>query len=207
MNNEVGIVDYGVGNISSIQNAMSELGSNSSVINEPSELLLYEKIILPGVGAFGDAIKSIKTRGFLGPLNAYYRSGRNVLGICLGMQLMCKSSEEDGFHTGLGWLDAEVKKLEISNDAKIPHIGWNDIKISKKHKLMDNIQDGTDFYFVHSYRVCCNNKCDELTKSYHGLDFTSAIQIENLYGVQFHPEKSQDKGLYLLKNFLELAHA
>ena len=207
MYTKIGIVDYGMGNISSLQNAIYELGGKSLVIKHPSELLSFEKIIMPGVGAFGDAIKSIKLRGFLEPLNAYYRSGRNVLGICLGMQLMCKTSEEDGFHKGLGWFDAEVKKLENSNETKIPHIGWNDIKISKKHQLLDNIQDGTDFYFVHSYHVCCNNKSDELAKSYHGLNFTSSIQNDNLFGVQFHPEKSQDKGLHLLKNFLETAHA
>ena len=103
--------------------------------------------------------------------------------------------------------NSKIKMKENSNETKIPHIGWNDIKISKKHQLMDNIQDGTDFYFVHSYHVCCNNKTDELAKSYHGLDFTSSIQNDNLFGVQFHPEKSQDKGLHLLKNFLETAHA
>ena len=119
------------------------MGWLSNVISEPSELLSHQKIILPGVGAFCDAMKSIK-RGFFTPLNNFYNSGRDVLGICLGMQLMCKSSEEDGFHEGLGWFDADVKKMEKLNDVKIPHIGWNDIKISKK-PANECIPDGSDF--------------------------------------------------------------
>ena len=207
MYQSVGIVDYGMGNISSLQNAISELGWLSNVISEPSELLSHQKIILPGVGAFCDAMKSIRDRGFLAPLNTFNDSRRDVLGICLGMQLMCRSSEEDGHHEGLGWFDAEVKKMENLNHVKIPHIGWNDVKISKKNQLMDCIPDGSDFYFVHSYHVRCNNEFDVLTKSSHGVSFVSSIQNSNLFGVQFHPEKSQDKGLYLIKNFLECQNA
>ena len=131
MYQSVGIVDYGMGNISSLQNAISELGWLSDVLVNPPNYFLIKKLYCQS-WRLCDAMKSIRERGFLAPLNTFYNSGRHVLGICLGMQLMCRSSEEDGYHEGLGWFDAEVKKMENLNDVKIPHIGWNDVKIIKK---------------------------------------------------------------------------
>ena len=192
-----------MGNISSLSNAIIEVGGSPSIINDPSLFSSFSKIILPGVGAFKDAISNLRGKQFISVLNEFASSGKQILGICLGMQLMCKNSSENGYFEGLGWFDAQVNKLPKAGNIKLPHIGWNEVNFSKQNALLENIEDKSDFYFVHGYHVECKNYEDILSTSFHGIDFVSAIQNKNITGVQFHPEKSQSAGLSLIKNFLE----
>ena len=200
---DIGIIDYDMGNISSLSNAIIEVGGKPSIINDPTSVAGFSKIILPGVGAFKDAISNLRSKQFIGVLNDFASSGKQILGICLGMQLMCKNSSENGYFDGLGWFDAEVNKLPKASNIKLPHIGWNEVNFSKQNVLLETIEDKSDFYFVHGYHVECKNYEDILSTSSHGINFVSAIQNKNITGVQFHPEKSQSAGLSLIKNFLE----
>ncbi len=201
----VAIVDYGMGNLRSVQNAIAHLGFSSEIISSPEKLSLYKKIILPGVGAFGQAIESLKSSGMADSLNYRKNEGAQILGICLGMQLMCKNSEENGMHQGLAWFDAEVKRFPNTQGLAVPHMGWNSVNFKKNDLIFTNIESGEDAYFVHSYHVVCNQEDDKLATTEYGLEFTSMIQHGNLRGIQFHPEKSQQFGLSLIKNYLELS--
>ncbi|QDC47523.1 imidazole glycerol phosphate synthase subunit HisH [Candidatus Methylopumilus universalis] len=201
----VAIVDYGMGNLRSVENAITHVGFSSDIVSIPEKLIHYNKIILPGVGGFGQAIKSLKASGMSESLTERKNNGAQILGICLGMQLMCKSSEEDGLHQGLSWFDAKVKRFPDLKGLHIPHMGWNSVKFEKNDAILKNLESGEDAYFVHSYHVACNNSNDKLAVTEYGLEFTSMIQRDNLIGVQFHPEKSQDFGLRLIKSYLELS--
>ena len=207
MNKQIGILNYGMGNISSLENALIEVGGAPIVVNEPSTLENLNTLILPGVGAFSDAIDLLKKKNFTNALNEYAKKGKKLLGICLGMQLMCNSSSENGNHFGFGWFDAAVDKLNTSPEVKVPHIGWNSVEIVKYNKIFQDIENFSDFYFVHSFRVKCNQKSDILSNTFYGENFASGIIRNNICGVQFHPEKSQNAGLNFLKNFLELDYA
>ncbi|MDP8568079.1 imidazole glycerol phosphate synthase subunit HisH [Methylophilus aquaticus] len=201
----VAIIDYGMGNLRSVQNAITHLGFTSDIVSIPEQLNHYDKIILPGVGAFGQAIECLLRSGMAEGLTLRKNNGAHILGICLGMQLMCKTSEEDGNHQGLGWFDAEVIRLPEMQGLPVPHIGWNGVDIKKDDPIFTNIQSGEDAYFVHSYHVVCNHQEDILASTDYGSEFTSIIQHDNLRGIQFHPEKSQQFGLNLIKNYLEIA--
>lgn len=201
----VAIVDYGMGNLRSVQNAITHLGFSSEIVSSPEKLGLYKKIILPGVGAFGQAIESLNSSGMAQCLDDRKNDGAQILGICLGMQLMCKNSEENGVHQGLGWFDAEVKRFPNIQGLAVPHMGWNSVNFKKNDLIFSNIESGEDAYFVHSYHVVCNQEEDKLATTEYGLEFTSMIQHGNLRGIQFHPEKSQQFGLSLIKNYLELS--
>ena len=200
----IGIVDYGMGNIRSVANAVDEVGGVEDLILEPEKLSDYDKLILPGVGAFGQAISVLKSTGLHQALNEYKDSGKPILGICLGMQLMCMSSEEGGSHSGLGWFDASVKAFPVDSGLVVPHMGWNDMFFSHEERILKNVNNGSDFYFLHGYFVECSNEKDVLGKTEYGIAFSSMISKENVYGIQFHPEKSQAAGLQLLKNFSEI---
>ena len=204
----IAIVNYGVGNLGSIQNMLKKVGCTESVItNKEEDLVRADKIILPGVGAFDKGMEKINESGLVGILNKIVvQQKKPLLGICLGMQLLTKGSEE-GKLPGLGWIDAYAKRFHFSGQQaslKVPHMGWNEISISKQHDLIKDLSMPARFYFVHSYYVKCNDKQDELLSCTYGINFTCAVQHENIMGVQFHAEKSHKFGMQVLKNFTSI---
>jgi len=200
---KIAIIDYGMGNLRSVQNALIQIGAASEIVSQPETVYKYSKIILPGVGAFNEAVANLNRLGMTEALTEAKDSGVSVLGICLGMQLMCRSSEEDGFHQGFGWIDASVQRFPDQAEIKVPHIGWNDLTLRYPHYLVAGLPIHPDVYFVHSYRVKCADPTDVLATCNYGEDFTAMFARENVMGIQFHPEKSQDIGLRILKNFVE----
>lgn len=201
---KVVIVNYGMGNIYSIQSALNFLGFESEYSDDPGKILNADKIILPGVGSFRMAMQNIISKGLVEPINeAVQIKGRPILGICLGMQLLGISSTEDGFTNGLGLFDGIVERFEEKYNLKIPHIGYNEITPPKDSVLFHNLSAGSDFYFVHSFRMMSSIENGITTCSY-GEKFIAAFEQKNVFGTQFHPEKSQTNGLILLKNFLSL---
>lgn len=200
------IVNYGLGNLSSVLNMVTKVGGKASIVSDPDILNEANKLILPGVGAFDQGISNLHNSKWIDALNEAVLVRRvPILGICLGMQLMCKSSEE-GNLPGLGWINADVKRFQFSKNSnlKIPHMGWNTVNIIKPNPLITLEEDEQRFYFVHSYHVVCNNPQDVLATANHGYDITAAFSHDNIYGVQFHPEKSHRFGMALMKNFIEL---
>lgn len=203
---DIVILDYGLGNLFSVQQACREVGMKVTVSSDPVKLLKADAAILPGVGAFGHAMEELEKRNLKVPLLEFTKLEKPLLGICLGMQLLLDESEEFGKHTGLGLIPGKVKKFpsEINNHpVRIPHMGWNDIKNSyKNHPALQNIPDGSNFYFVHSYFVSLDDQKYELTSTeYEGMKFTSSIVHGNIWAFQFHPEKSGTIGLQLYKNW------
>ncbi len=196
------IIDYGLGNLGSIQNMIKRVGGESKIIDNPNQLTNPTKIILPGVGAFDTGMKKLNENNWISVLNNEVLVNKiPVLGICLGMQLMTNSSEE-GNLKGLGWIDANVKKFIFDNNSyKIPHMGWNRVKVAKDSYLFDSTESNK-FYFVHSYYVETNNPSDNLLYSNYGNEFVSAFQKENIIGLQFHPEKSHKFGINLFNKFI-----
>lgn len=198
----IAIIDYGLGNLFSVYNMIKKIGYKSIITNNPVEVYAADKIIIPGVGHFDEGIKNLKALELWDVLNKKVNDGKSsVLGICLGMQLMCKGSKE-GIESGFGWFDADVVKFSESKIFRIPHIGWNELSLCKKIPLTANIEDSR-FYFVHSYYVRCNQNEDIVATSNYQNDFTSIINKANIFGVQFHPEKSHSYGMQFFKNFLE----
>lgn len=195
-----------MGNINSVKKQLERLKVDVIVTSDPLEISKADKIILPGVGHFGKAMENLNSLNLIDTLNeTVLEKNTPVLGICLGMQLMAKSSEE-GNVNGLGWFDADVVKMELKDKLryKIPHTGWNTINIMKDSPINSGLNTLSSFYFVHAYKVEANNNEDVLhTSSYEG-EFTSAISKNNIFGVQYHPEKSQDVGLTLFQNFISL---
>ncbi|PAF41258.1 imidazole glycerol phosphate synthase subunit HisH [Helicobacter sp. 11S03491-1] len=204
----IAIIDYNIGNLASVKNALEVVGAKSSVESNPDRLLSYDKLILPGVGAFGDAIASLKTTGMKEAILEFVKSGKYILGICLGMQLLFEKSYEFGEYQGLGLIKGEVIKFETATSAiKIPHMGWNQCLITPKgeqHHLLKNIKQKAYLYFVHSYHVCCDNRDNILAECVYGYTFPAIIGKENILGLQPHPEKSHYDGLQILKNFATL---
>ncbi|MBI2269190.1 MAG: imidazole glycerol phosphate synthase subunit HisH [Bacteroidetes bacterium] len=203
---KIAIVDMGMGNLCSVKKKLDWLNINSEITSSPDFINEADKIILPGVGHFGKAIDSLKKKNLYDTINEAVKiKGKPILGICLGMQLMAQSSEE-GSCAGFGWFDSQVVKFNISNYGKykIPHIGWNQVNIKKNSVLMKEIKDGTEFYFVHSYHFIANNQDDILNATEYEYQFISAIEKENIFGVQYHPEKSHDAGSTLFKNFARI---
>lgn len=206
MSKEIGIINYGCGNLKSVENAVLILGYQPTILTSPKSLNQFHKIILPGVGAFPQAMANLTATGFKDGLNNIYEQGDvKILGICLGMQLMCVSSEEGKPTDGLGWLDARVVSLSnrIDSHFKVPHLGWNNLSLKKEHLVFEGVPDQSDVYFVHSYCVECADERDVIATSEYGIRFVSIFSHENIIGMQFHPEKSHTIGLKLLKNFLD----
>lgn len=200
----ISIINYGLGNLGSIKNMLKKIGFDSIIINSPEELKQATKIILPGVGSFDTGMKNLLEGGWIKPLNDKVLIDKTpVLGICLGMQLMCRGSEE-GSLEGLNWIEADVKKFKFEDKSiKVPHMGWNFCFPEKDSKLLNDTLTDRRYYFVHSYFVSNDNEQDTLFKSNYGINFTSAFEKNNIIGMQFHPEKSHKFGLSILKNFVE----
>jgi glutamine amidotransferase len=202
----IAIVDYGMGNVRSVHNALDSLGQQAVVSADPAALAAADRLILPGVGAFGDAMANLRSRGLVEVLSCEVLEKRKpFLGICLGLQLLAKSSTEHGRHEGLGWFNAEVVRFELSADGlKIPHMGWNDVTPCQSHPLLAGLnQEQFVFYFVHSFHIVCRDAGDIAASCEYGYPFTAAVARENIFATQFHPEKSQDNGLQVLRNFVE----
>lgn len=202
----IGIVDYNMGNLASVQNAFTKLGVETVVESNPDKFKDYDKLILPGVGAFGDAMEHLRDRGMIDPLIEYAKSGKYMLGICLGMQLLFESSEEFGSHEGLGLIKGSVTAFDtekFSEPFKVPHMGWNRM-FTENHPLFKNLDEEHYLYFVHTYHVNCTDKSDIIGRTDYGYEFTSAVAHENIMGIQPHPEKSHENGLHILENFIKL---
>ncbi len=200
------VIDYGMGNIDSVKRAIEECGGNVVVTDKSDVLEEVTHIVLPGVGSFADGMKNIIARDLFRILHKQVIMNKiPFLGICLGMQLLAGNSLEDGNTKGFGWIEAEVIKLVPNNpDIKVPHMGWNEVIFQKPSVLSEGIPKGKDFYFVHSYHMLCRNKSDILATTDYCGNFVSAICKDNIFGVQFHPEKSQRYGMKLLANFLSI---
>jgi len=197
------IINYGLGNLGSIQNMLKKIGVESVIASKYDEVKKAEKIILPGVGKFDAGMKGIEKANIKEILDYKALCEKvPILGICLGMQLLTRKSQE-GTLPGLGWIDAEVLRFHLDGNFKIPHMGWNETELVGESALTENL-DGARFYFVHSYYVKMCNENETILKTEYGINFTSAFQHENIYGVQFHPEKSHKYGMQLLKNFSKL---
>jgi len=201
------IIDYGMGNLGSIQNMLKKIGVNSMISSEKEDIEKATKIILPGVGSFDSAMHNLKELSLIEVIQKKALEEKTpIMGICLGMQLLTKGSEE-GKLNGLGLIDAHSLKFDFSSfedSLPIPHMGWNKVFLQKDSKLLQENSDRANrFYFVHSYAVKCNNKEDVLTITKYGYDFASSFEKDNIIGCQFHPEKSHKFGMQLLKNFVE----
>lgn len=201
------IIDYGMGNIGSIMNMIKKAGGQSMLTSDTDVIADATKIILPGVGAFDNGMKNLADKGLIEVLNKKALEDKiPVLGICLGMQLMTKRSEE-GILPGLGWIDAETIRFAFTDEQarlRIPHMGWNSIIQQKEHPLFRDMPEDPSFYFVHSYHVVCKQADDILTTTPYGFEVTSAIARDRIAATQFHPEKSHKYGLQLIRNFVEL---
>ncbi len=200
----IAIVDYGMGNVRSLRNAFEYLGEDVRVTSDAAELDAADRVVLPGVGAFGDAMVAIRERGLEPVLNRQaLELKKPVLGICLGMQLFAKTSIEHGEHRGLGWIDADIRRLDVPAPLKVPHVGWNDLHFSSTDWLFDGIRPGqANFYFVHSFHMVCHDATDRIATTDYGSDVTAVVRRGNLIAAQFHPEKSQDNGLKMLGNWV-----
>ena len=199
-----GIVDYGMGNLGSVKRKLDRIGVESVISSKPDELAACKKLILPGVGHFGMAVGELKKRGLWDFLNeAVLNQKKPILGICLGMQLMAKTSEE-GDAEGFGWFDATVVRFRIEDTLryKIPHMGWNGVTVEKESPLFEGIHRTSGFYFVHAYHMVCKEETDILNQTIYNIPFVSAVEKGNIIGVQYHPEKSHDAGERLLRNFV-----
>jgi glutamine amidotransferase len=201
---KVGVVDYGLGNLRSVAGAIERVGHEPVVASDPDALEQTERLVLPGVGAFGDGMRNLHMRGLVEPLSRFVLDeGRPVLGICLGAQLLATESDEFGAHQGLGWIEGTVRRIVPPNPSlRVPHVGWNSIRKVRDSVLLDGLPDEPLFYFVHSYHVICADESSVIADCEYGVAMTAVFQRANVHGVQFHPEKSQLAGLTLLQNFL-----
>lgn len=202
MRGSVAIVDYGLGNLKSVAAAFSYLGASVTVTSDAHQLRTSNRLVLPGVGAFGDGMSKLRERGLIAPLNDLVRQGKPILGICLGAQLLCSRSEEFGCHDGLGWIEGDVRRIKVSDSLRIPHVGWDEIKIVASSPLLKGVADGALLYYCHSYAIHISNPSDCVAVCDYGGTFAAAFQRDNVFGIQPHPEKSQRAGLDLLEGFL-----
>jgi glutamine amidotransferase len=206
----IAIIDYGMGNLRSVQKGFEKVGFDAVVTDDPKVLLEADKVVLPGVGAFRDCMRNLEEGGFVDPILRVIREGRPFLGICLGLQLLFTESEEFGLHRGLGVIPGRVVRfpegMQIAGEKlAVPHMGWNQLSFNQRGPAFAGIEEGTNVYFVHSYYVKPDDPTVVATTTNYGINFCSAICRDNLVATQFHPEKSQDKGLAILKNFGEMS--
>jgi glutamine amidotransferase len=201
----IAIIDYGMGNLRSVQKGFEKVGQQAAITNDPAVIRAAAKVVLPGVGAFPDAMQELRRRELIEPIRAAIDGGKPFLGICLGLQLLFDVGWEGGRHEGLGVLPGEVVRFEVPPEYKVPHMGWNQLAIRRRAPLLEGLEDGTHVYFVHSYYVAPRDREVIATETSYPQPFTSMIWRDNLFATQFHPEKSQADGLRMLRNFAELA--
>lgn len=210
MSGKIGIIDYGCGNIQSLINAFVQSGSQPELVSDATKLMAYDKLVLPGVGAFPQAMSMLTKNHFVEPLTEAKDKGLPILGICLGMQLLCRDSDEvsadsdENVVQGLGWINAKVRHFSAlgATNIKVPHMGWNEIEFKSETAVFNGIKPHADVYFVHSHAVICDEDRHVLARCHYGVDFAAAIVDENLMGMQFHPEKSHRVGLKIIENFV-----
>lgn len=205
----IAIIDYGMGNLRSVQKGFEKVGFPAQVTSEPKTVLEADRIVLPGVGAFRDCMKNLEEGGFIEPILRVINEGRPFLGICLGLQLLFTESEEFGLHKGLDVIPGRVTRFpegmtEQDEELKVPHMGWNQLSIKRSPPAFSGIPDGAHFYFVHSYYVQPEDVSVVATTTDYGIEFCSSVWKDNIVATQFHPEKSQERGLAILKNFGEM---
>lgn len=202
----IGIVDYKMGNLASVINAFAKTGTQATLESDPSKLKNYDKLVLPGVGAFGDAMIHLKENGMDEAVKNFAATGKPLLGICLGMQLLFESSEEFGATQGLGLIPGKVVAFDenrFDHTLKVPHMGWNELFVQKETAIFKGLPKEFYLYFVHSYHAVCDDVY-AIGKTHYGYEFVSAVQNGNIYGIQPHPEKSHNNGLKIIENFAKL---
>jgi len=199
------LIDAGTGNLRSVQKALESVGADVERTDDPKKVLSGMKIVLPGVGAFGDFMSGLRARGLEDPIKEIAARDVPLLGICVGMQAFFEVGEEMGEHKGLGLLEGKVVRFNESLSVKIPHTGWNQVKAEKEALLFRQVEDGAYVYFNHSYYCQPWNSSDVIAMTDYGINYACAVRRDNIFGVQFHPEKSQAVGLQILKNFVEAA--
>ena len=198
------IVDYGMGNLRSVQKGFEKVGSPAVISRDPDEIRTADRLVLPGVGAFPECMRNLTRLDLVEPILEFIHSGRPFLGICLGLQLLFDESDEFGIHEGLKVVPGYVRAFDRNMGLKIPHMGWNEVTFRKDVAIFQGIPDGTFLYFVHSYYVVPAESSDVAAEARYGIEFVCAIARDNLYAVQFHPEKSQESGLRILSNFANI---
>lgn len=203
---KVAVVNYGMGNLGSVRRALEDLEATVVIAQDPGALVGVDRIVLPGVGAFGAGMARLRAGGWIEALHRQVEQGTPLLGICLGMQMLATGGEEDGTHEGLGFVAGRVRRLDaLGCTLRIPHVGWNEVDFVEGAPLFRQIPPGTDFYFVHSYAFEPDEPKSVRATTTYGARLTAAVQQEHVFGTQFHPEKSSRAGRRLLKNFLQCA--
>ena len=197
----IALLDYGAGNLRSVEKALRFVGGDVELVQSPDGMKDASAVVLPGVGAFDDCVNAMQRQELLSAAREFVTTGRPFLGICVGMQLMAEFGHENGFHRGLGWVQGEVIGLR-DGALKVPHMGWNEIVIRGAHPVLTGLEDGTDFYFVHSYHLRCGDEGENLAHAEYGEPICAVVGRDNMIGTQFHPEKSQSAGLKFISNFL-----
>lgn len=198
------VVDYGMGNLRSVQKGFEKVGALAVISRDPKEIEKADRLVLPGVGAFPKCMENLTQFNLVDPVKEFVQSGRPFLGICLGLQLLFDESEEFGTHEGLKIIRGGVKEFDRNMGLKIPHMGWNQVLFRKEVPIFNGIENGSYFYFVHSFYVDPHNSEDVVGETEYGITFTCAVARDNIFAVQFHPEKSQEIGLKILRNFANL---
>lgn len=197
----IGIINYGMGNLGSVANALDYLGLEAEIVDSPSQLGVHDRLLLPGVGSFGMGMRNLDASGWSEALRQKVNDGVPLLGICLGMQLLFDAGEEHGLTIGLGFIPGRVVPLRPAPPCRVPHVGWNGMSYPRRHPLFQGVKEHVDFYFVHSYQCMPSQADTVLAQCDYGGEFVAAVGKNNVLGVQFHPEKSQDVGLKILENF------
>jgi glutamine amidotransferase len=206
----IAIIDYEIGNLRSVQRGLERAGAETKLVNTPEQLARADKIVLPGVAAFGDAMESLRNLKLVEPITRAIAGGTPYLGFCLGLQLLFETSTEDGEHTGLGVIGGRVTRFEFDganpavNRLTVPHMGWNQLSIRRPCPQLQNVEDGAHVYFAHSYHVEPSDEDVIATTTDYGGPFVSAVLMDNVFATQFHPEKSQLVGLRILENFVRI---
>ncbi len=202
----IAVIDYNMGNLRSVENAFKKVGKSVQIVSDPEKVKNFDKILLPGVGAFGDAMNHLEKSGMGDAVIEFAKSGKPLLGICLGMQLLFEKSYEFGEHKGLSLIEGEVvafDKSRFKTPLKVPHMGWNELFVQKETPLFEGLPKAFYLYFVHSFHAVCDERY-VIGKSVYGYEFVSAVCKDNIFGIQPHPEKSHNNGLKIIRNFVEL---